>query len=149
GPLAGREHLDHGRFALLVDFGEHLRRLQRARERAGGEDVEPGHERAQSLGGLFHFLLAVLRQGPQRVVARRPRLALLCDGMTDDHELHIEERDPRPALPATVVLVPGARLRYFVRTMHLSALLMALVLQASPSQVPDSAHVVIVATTDV
>src|SRR4026209_1238524 len=33
--------------------------------------------------------------------------------------------------------------------MHLSALLMALVLQASPSQAPDSAHVVIVATTDV
>src|SRR6185503_4261317 len=96
-----------------------------------------------------HFLLAIRRQGPERVVARRPRLALLCDGMTDDHELHIEERDPRPALPATVVLVPGARLRYFVRTMHLSALLMALVLQASPSQVPDSAHVLIVATTDV
>ena len=92
-----RRRRDHPKVPILLGYDP--RRLLRTGVRARGEHVDRRHESVQPGRRPLHLRAPLVGERTQRVVApgRRELLAGLCDGVTDDDELHrsrLRKRSP-------------------------------------------------------
>ena len=138
-PGARASHED--RLSFVIRLRENRRGLlRRASRNSVATTSIRGTKRAQSLGGLLHLLLSIVGQGRRASSLGAQDLSLFGNAVPDNQQLHIEEKDEHRGVLAT----SGRR--------TFSALAMRLLCSASPPRsrvLPDTAHVVIVATTDV
>src|SRR5690349_15253732 len=87
---AWRELRDPLDAQLAISMRENCRGVERATERARGQEIYLGHELAQTQGAALHLPATLGGERPRGVLLMRARerLAIFGDGVADDEETH-------------------------------------------------------------